>query len=349
MHAERLMSDGLNELSLRAESDASAVATPDAHPGAALRAAREATGMHVAALAAMLKVPVGKLQALEAGRYEDLPNLTFARALAQSVCRVLKIDPKPILQGLPQVAQARLEPKDGTLSTPMPDRRPAVFSGGSSAPRNNKAWLLAGAVVVLAGVLWWVLPHRAAVSLDATESPPAAVTPAAESDTPAAPPELPKEVIAPSESRPGAEPGPAKLSNAPTAVAVPAAPAAPATPASAAAAPAAAAVVAPAPVAAPAADAARATPAVPASPSAPADAEGVLRLVAHQPTWVQVMAGGKQVAQRTLQAGESMAVPGNGTLSVTVGRVDEAEVYVRGQRFDMAPYTRNNVARFEVK
>ncbi len=49
--------------------------------------------MHIAALAASLKVPVNKLEALEAGRYDELPDLTFARALASSACRQLKVDP----------------------------------------------------------------------------------------------------------------------------------------------------------------------------------------------------------------------------------------------------------------
>ena len=66
-----------------------------------LRAAREAAGLHIAALAAALKVPVRKLEALEAGRYEELPDLTFARALASSACRHLKIDPAPVLEQIP--------------------------------------------------------------------------------------------------------------------------------------------------------------------------------------------------------------------------------------------------------
>ena len=52
-----------------------------------LREAREAAGLHIAALAAALKVPVKKLEALEAGRYDELPDLTFARALASSACQ----------------------------------------------------------------------------------------------------------------------------------------------------------------------------------------------------------------------------------------------------------------------
>lgn len=327
------MSEALNDVPQQPRADVSAEA------GSALRAAREATGMHVAALAAVLKVPVDKLQALEAGRYHELPNLTFARALAQSVCRVLKVDPKPILQGLPQVTEARLEPKEGALNAPMPDRRPAVFSGGASAQRSHKSWLLAGAVVVLAGVLWWVLPHRA---LDGGEPvATVAVAPSVDTNAPIAPPDMPKEVIAPAESRTEAQAVLPASSPSTGAASMPTG----AAPAISTPAPVVVPAVAPTVPATVVADAVRAAPTTTATP----DADGILRLVAHQPTWVQVMAGGKQVVQRTLQSGESLAVPGNGTLAVTVGRVDESEVYVRGQRFDLAPYTRNNVARFEVK
>ena len=56
-------------------------------PGALLREAREAQGLHIAALAAAIKVTQKKLELLEADRFDALPDATFARALAQTVCR----------------------------------------------------------------------------------------------------------------------------------------------------------------------------------------------------------------------------------------------------------------------
>ena len=52
--------------------------------GAMLRQAREDAGLHVEALAVALKVTVKKLEALEAGRIDLLPDPTFARGLAAS-------------------------------------------------------------------------------------------------------------------------------------------------------------------------------------------------------------------------------------------------------------------------
>ena len=52
--------------------------------GALLRAAREKQGLHIAALAASIKVTPRKLDALEHDRWDELPDATFTRALAQA-------------------------------------------------------------------------------------------------------------------------------------------------------------------------------------------------------------------------------------------------------------------------
>jgi cytoskeleton protein RodZ len=70
--------------------------------GTLLRHAREAQGLHIAALAAALKVPQRKLEALERDEYGALPDPSFTRALALSVCRSLKIDSAPVLALLPK-------------------------------------------------------------------------------------------------------------------------------------------------------------------------------------------------------------------------------------------------------
>ena len=55
-----------------------------------LREAREAHGLHIDVVAAALKVPPQKLEALEADDIDALPDPVFARALAASVCRALR-------------------------------------------------------------------------------------------------------------------------------------------------------------------------------------------------------------------------------------------------------------------
>lgn len=96
-----------------------------ASAGAMLRSARERQGLQLAELAAAIKVAPRKLQALEADRLDELPDIAFARALAKAVCRALKIDAGPVLDvlpGLPQAGDARLEQITGGLRTPFRER-----------------------------------------------------------------------------------------------------------------------------------------------------------------------------------------------------------------------------------
>ena len=90
--------------------------------GGLLRLARERQGLHIAALAASIKVAPRKLDALEHDRYEELSGIIFTRALAQSVCRALRIDAKPVMALLPQPEAIELDPVRGTLNTPFRDK-----------------------------------------------------------------------------------------------------------------------------------------------------------------------------------------------------------------------------------
>jgi cytoskeleton protein RodZ len=87
--------------------------------GGLLKAAREAQGLHIGALAVTLKVPEYKLEALEADRYEVLSDVVFTRALAASVCRVLKVDAAPILAALPHAGTPRVKTDESGLNTPF--------------------------------------------------------------------------------------------------------------------------------------------------------------------------------------------------------------------------------------
>src|SRR5690349_12237298 len=87
--------------------------------GQLLRRAREAQGLHVAALAVSLKVPVKKLEALENDRWDEMPDAVFVRGLASSVCRALKIDPAPVMERLPASVAPRLGRDSDSLNAPF--------------------------------------------------------------------------------------------------------------------------------------------------------------------------------------------------------------------------------------
>ena len=95
---------------------------PSRSAGETLRAARQSQGLHIAVLAAQLKVAPRKLEALEGDRIDELQGPTFARALAHAACRALKIDPTEVLAGLPQVEHATLDQVGGGLNAPFRDK-----------------------------------------------------------------------------------------------------------------------------------------------------------------------------------------------------------------------------------
>jgi cytoskeleton protein RodZ len=68
------------------------------------------------------------------------------------------------------------------------------------------------------------------------------------------------------------------------------------------------------------------------------------------PSWVEVRdAKGVVTIRKLLEAGQWAGASGTLPLQVTVGRVDQTEVQVRGKPFDLGPVAKDNVARFEVK
>ena len=293
---------------------ASAGPSEAAPPGELLRQAREAAGLQIASLAAMRKVPVERLQALEAGRYQELPNLTFARALASSVCRVLKIDPAPVLQGLPHGGEVKLGTDRPIQASSFDSHRRGLFRlpGGLHL---GSPLVLSLLVLVLAVALWWWLPQREA-------------EPAADVDTAAQVDEAPLEAG-------GVEPPLPAVADSP-AVVTPAAEPDPAAPTAVVPAPAASAPVAAIPAAAAAAQ--------------PAVGQPLLQLRARSATWIQLKDGaGKELQQRTLQPGQTLDYDGAAPLQVVLGRASGVEVIVRGQVFDTSAYAPNKVARFEVK
>jgi cytoskeleton protein RodZ len=299
------------------DSAAAPQAAPDGvTAGLLLRRAREASGLHVAALAVSLKVPVKKLEALEDDRWDLLPDLVFARALAFSVCRTLKIDPQPIVERLPQMVMPRLVRASDGINAPF--RAPSDGAPPSWFDHLTKPVYLAVFALLLGALVLILLPRTqqeaevtavAAVKGETVSAPQPFVIPA---ETPAS---------APGSTAPASPPP----------VAIPAT-AAPAAPSSAA--------VAPSPTVA-------AASAVVAPVTA---ASGVVVFRAKGTSWVEVTDGKGVVAMRKeLQAGEAAGASGALPLQVTIGRVDQTDVHVRGKPFDLRPVSKDNVARFTVK
>lgn len=310
-----------------ADAASTAAAAADAAvAGALLKQAREQAGMSLETLASRVKVLPHKLAALEEGRFDELPDLTFARALAKTICRHFNIDPVPVLAGFPATAAAASATalNRQTLRTPLDANRGLRIHGSGRSGFSVGAPTFALAAVAVAVALWWWLPA----------SPPGGTgTDAANSNQPHATVEVvptlnqTAETVAPAAVASLPVPSPA-VAPAP-AVTTPVVPVAPLAPPGAAVVPA-------------------ATPGAAPAAVAPASTD-VLRLQARQTTWVEVRGGGRTLLQRTLQAGESVSFNTGAPFGVVVGRADAIEVQLRGQAFDITPYKRNNVARFSVQ
>lgn len=322
------MSDGaVREVTMQSEEQAQTQTSA----GAILRQAREAARMQLPTMAAMLKVPQHKLEALEADQYEAFPDHVFMRALAMGMCRNLHIDAEPVLALLPRTALKSLGSAGGGINETVKERSHFKSSGPSFDSRDGSSRkIIAGVLLLLAAAaaVYFVPFHRASDSSaddssQVTEAPAVAQAPASgvvlETGSVVIPSETSAEAVAPLPSTPAANEA-----------------------AGTAAAPAAATPAAPVVVAETAATAVT-------GPAADAGSASVVEFKASAQSWVKVKdASGKVVLEKTLAKDQSVTAEGKLPLSVIVGNAKGTEVLVRGQPFDIST-TRDNVARFEVK
>ena len=140
--------------------------------GALLRQARQAQGVALGDLAATLKVPVEKLQALEDEDWQRLPDVVFLRALAQTICRTLHLEAAPVLALLPQQKVTALAPQGG-LNAPMRERGvPSILA--TKTQHSPWPWVVLLLIVLggggYLGVQWmapeWVRGVSTTVSTD---------------------------------------------------------------------------------------------------------------------------------------------------------------------------------------
>ena len=311
----------------------------DLSAGGMLRQAREAAGLHIAALAVSLKVPVKKLEALEADQFDLLPDAVFVRALASSVCRTLKIDVAPILERLPQTSRPKLIYQGVGINTPF--RAPGDGPRPSVWAQVSRPAVFGGIVLLLGALVLMFLPalntgvgELRSARKDAELSPAVVAMPQVTTS------DVANRDTVNVDSGASAMTQTAAMSSSPVAGASP-------TLATAVALP-----IVPAPLAAavPASAQLLARPAGAASSIVALPPAGIVVFTAKGDSWVEVTdAKGQVVLRRTLSAGEVVGASGTLPLAAIVGRADATQVQVRGKVFDMSAFAKDNVARFEVK
>ena len=311
---------------LGAPETAAAAVPTEVSAGTLLREAREAAGLHVAALAVALKVPPAKLEALEQDRYDELPDAVFVRGLASAICRTLKIDAAPVLQRLPRTSAPRLVQDTDGINTPFRSPRDAVASDWREQATRPVSIVVG--VLLLAAAVVMLLPKSRPDDDAMAGAKPADKAPVA---VPASAPLMVATTAQTGSAVPAQAPAASEL--VPAAVSLP-----------------------PPSSAEPAASVPARSEAVPAAaasaPVAPAAAasSGVVVFRTTGPSWIEVRdAKGVVAVRKVLGPGEDTAASGAMPLQVIVGRADVTQVQVRGQPFDLRPFARDNVARFEIK
>ncbi len=322
-------------------------------PGDALRRAREAQRISIEVMAANIKVSVAKLDALESGRFNELPDANFTRALAMTLCRVLKLEPAEVLAGLPAARQVAWLSETPSLNQPFKASRSSIHLFDRSVDWTaflKPTWLAPAGLLAAAVVLYsvpgssewpqrmagWFHPAPAAHVPDAGASDAeASASSPGDEVTPPVPTGLPQDLAQPASepalpsvvpARPTAsEPARTDLGAKPT-------------------------------LKLDTSDGTAAAATVPTDPAPPSvapvmsAANSMLSLRANQATWVEIKdAQGNRLLGRLVQRDEAVDMSVPPPLTLRIGNAAGMTLSFKGQVVDLVPYTRNNVARLELK
>lgn len=345
-------------------------------PGRMLRRAREAKNLTVAAIATQMNLDLRTIEALERDDLANLPAPIFVRGYLRGYARLVDLREAEVLDAYQ--AQAPREPEPRAVGMSSAPLRPA-FRAPLFPWRGLLLTVMAlgtAAVGLLYGPQWlsrFTAPPE--VEVAAPES-----TPSADLNLPAAVPGEAASTSAP-QSAPPADagvaavdgsaalqlalppPSPSVPRDTPPETAVVPEPALPdegdfGTPPDAAAGGETAPDSSVAPAAAVAADAAPApatgtdvtAAAADAPPAAPAPGEVRMTFTFNGESWVEVRdAGGSKLLFDLMRKGDTRELSGKAPISVLVGNADSVELRVNGERFDLAPHSRDDVARLRIE
>jgi len=280
--------------------------------GQELAAAREARGLALADVAQSLKFAPRQLEALEQERFDALPGATFARGMVRSYARLLKLDPEPLVERI----SGRCEiPDSNRLAARY--HQPVPFSDNARRSTFVYLGLSVGVLALVGGVAYEWQQERVAAAKGPQK--PAAVAKAAPRPVPR--------------------------------------PAAPVVPVQQAAAPAPSAEKVKAPVAEKTKTIA-AIPAVAPAAVAPATAEkpkvassGPNRLVVRTEgeAWIEIKDSADRMLVSSLNpAGSERVVRGRPPYQLVIGNASNVRITYDDKLIDLAPHTKQDVARLTV-
>jgi len=323
--------------------------TPDTEslamaPGQILKRAREGKNLTVAAIATLMNLDLRTIEALERGELSKLPAPIFVRGYLRGYARLVDVAESTVLEAYQ--AQAPSEPMPRSVGMSRVPVRPA-FRATSVSWKGVLTTLLVLVAVGL-GVQWGpdlLARLRGDVPQETTDVVESTDAPIVDQTTPestgngsatALPPEMPVQSLTQAELT-GTD---AVMLNLPEAQPVPA-------------------TEAPPPVAQPEPElpsdtdfAASTTDAVETTPAQPLSESGELRLELRisEDSWVEVRgADGKTLVLGLLRKGDTRSLAGKAPVSVVLGNAAGVELHVGGKLFEHSRYTRDNIARFDIK
>jgi cytoskeleton protein RodZ len=300
--------------------------TPPGMAGALLRVGRESAGMTIDAVAQQLKLAPRQVKALEDGDYSHLPGRTFVRGFVRNYARLVNLDPERVLGALPAGASA------AALDAPTLQPTAPTIGELPTSDHSKTGWarwaipVTLAAIVAVAATYEWRRPagepHLAAGKDAAAPPAPAASAPSNSAST--APTPAPQEAAGTSLPNPiaGASPATATPAAAPDVPSVAARAGAP-------------------------------EGTSPAAPNAvaqgPAPGEQAVVLAYRDNSWTEIRdRDGRVLISGMHPGGTAQTVSGSPPLLIVIGNASDVSLRYKGEAVDLAPYTRQNVARLSL-
>lgn len=287
--------------------------------GQELAAVREERGLALSDVAQQLKFSPRQLEALEQENLDALPGATFTRGMVRSYARLLKLDPEPLVQRI----SGRVEIPDANRLAAR-YHQPVPFSDGARRSTFVYLALSLGVLVLVGGVAYEWHQERTASAKKGN------ATSTAVAKAPKSTPRSEPKVLAAVAPTPVAAPAPEKVIDKPKVAEKPKAPEKTASIA-----------LATAPV----------SPAVSAAPVSTGPKTGPNRLVvrADGEAWIEIKDSADRMLVSSLNpAGSERVVRGRPPYTLVIGNASNVRVTYDDKPIDLAPHTRQDVARLTV-
>ena len=281
--------------------------------GDTLRRERLRRNLELPQIAQELKISSRFLQAIEEGRFDQLPATVFAKNFVRQYALLLELDGEELALQAQRILEARTAPpefppasKPDIPEIPLDNVKPWDASSGDRS--SGSSWITAAALFVAAMLVcsaaywWWERPHQQPVAH--VVEPPAPKVAEPPASQPAA--AVPAESALPSSSAPRSE----------TALQTPVS------------------QQAAAPITAPPVVANPAPPAAESNPNAAVRVE----ITAIEAVWVRARVDGKYLFSATLQPRQTRNVDTDGAVELLVGNAGGASIALNGKPLSLVGF-----------